>query len=163
MASRTLRQQTAGAAALVPHALGCRCCPRPAAGLGRGDVRRPPGTGGHRRDGLPEKGHPLGGCAASVHRHRWNDRECSVGAFLVYAGPREHVLLDRRLYLPQSWAEDAEQREGAGVPEGVTLQAKPQLAHAMLEHLWAQGMPVGWVARDKVYGNDAPLRERIAA
>jgi len=86
-----------------------------------------------------------------------------VGVFLAYASPRGHVLLDRRLYLPRSWAEDAERREGAGVPEGVTFQTKPQLAGAMLEHLWARGLPMGWVAGDEVYGNDAPLRERIAA
>src|SRR5450755_2957412 len=31
---------------------------------------------------------------------------CQVGVFLAYASPRGHALIDRELYLPQSWAED---------------------------------------------------------
>jgi len=86
-----------------------------------------------------------------------------VGVFLAYASPRGHLLLDRRLYLPQRWAEDAARREQAGVPVEVAFQTKPELAQAMLEHLWARGLPLRWVAGDEVYGNAAVLRERIAA
>ncbi|MHB0859394.1 MAG: IS701 family transposase [Anaerolineae bacterium] len=82
---------------------------------------------------------------------------------MAYASAVGHVLVDRRLYLPESWAEDAARRERAGVPPGVAFQTKPQLAQAMLEHLWARGLPMGWVSGDEVYGNAAPLRERIAA
>src|SRR5690349_25113515 len=31
---------------------------------------------------------------------------CQVGVFLAYASPRGHALIDRELYLPQSWTTD---------------------------------------------------------
>src|SRR5215468_9276854 len=42
---------------------------------------------------------------------------CQIGVFLTYAAPEGHVLLDRELYLPREWAEDAARRHEAGVPE----------------------------------------------
>src|SRR4029079_5200592 len=33
---------------------------------------------------------------------------CQSGVFLPYAAPQGHVLLERELYLPREWAEDAE-------------------------------------------------------
>jgi SRSO17 transposase len=35
---------------------------------------------------------------------------CQVGTFLSYVSSRGQVLLDRRLYLPEEWANDAERR-----------------------------------------------------
>lgn len=65
---------------------------------------------------------------------------CQVGVFLTYVSPRGHIFLDRRLYLPQDWAEDSVRREEAGVPEEVPFQTKPQLGRAMLEHAFALGV-----------------------
>jgi SRSO17 transposase len=58
---------------------------------------------------------------------------CQVGVFLAYAAPEGHVLLDRELYLPREWEDDAERRREAGVPEEVTFATTPQLARRMLE------------------------------
>jgi SRSO17 transposase len=33
--------------------------------------------------------------------------DCQVGVFLTYVGPQGRTFLDRRLYLPDSWAEDS--------------------------------------------------------
>ena len=33
---------------------------------------------------------------------------CQIGAFLAYASQRGHALIDRELYLPESWTEDRE-------------------------------------------------------
>ena len=88
---------------------------------------------------------------------------CQVGVFLTYVGPQGHAFLDRRLYLPQSWAEDRTRRAEAAVPEAVTFQTKPELAWAMLEHARALGMPGRWVTADTVYGQDPALRERLDA
>lgn len=81
-----------------------------------------------------------------------------VGVFLCYAAERGYVLLDRELYLPQSWSEDSERSRAAGVPEGVQFQTKPMLGQRMLERAFATGLPAGWVAGDEVYGRDGKLR-----
>ena len=86
---------------------------------------------------------------------------CQVGVFLTYVGPQGHAFLDRRLYLPQSWAEDRTRRAEAAVPEEVAFQTKPELAWAMLEHAWTLGVPGRWVTADTVYGQDPRLRARL--
>lgn len=42
-----------------------------------------------------------------------------VGVYLTYASSHGHAMIDRALYLPKSWADDAERRVAAGVPDGV--------------------------------------------
>jgi SRSO17 transposase len=79
---------------------------------------------------------------------------CQIGVFLAYAAPEGHVLLDRALYLPREWADDAERRREAGVPEEVTFATKPELARGMLERALAAGVPAAWVTGDSIYGGD---------
>ena len=81
-----------------------------------------------------------------------------VGVFLCYASERGYVLLDRELYLPQTWVEDGPRCRAAGIPEEVQFQTKPMLGQRMLERALATGMPAGWVAGDEVYGRDSKLR-----
>lgn len=83
---------------------------------------------------------------------------CQIGVFLAYAAPEGHVLLDRELYLPREWAEDAVRRQEAGVPEAVTFATKPQLARRMLERAFVAGVPAAWVTGDSIYGGDRRLR-----
>ena len=87
---------------------------------------------------------------------------CQVGVFLTYCTGRGYTFLDRRLYLPQDWSEDGARREAAKVPTEITFQTKTELAQEMLEHAWAQGVPMEWVAGDEVYGDATQLREAIA-
>src|SRR2546427_10123028 len=86
---------------------------------------------------------------------------CQVGVFLTYVGPQGHAFLDRRLYLPQTWAEDRTRRAEAAVPEEGGFQTKPDFAVAMLDHSWGVGGPGRWGAADTVYGQDPPLRARL--
>jgi SRSO17 transposase len=83
---------------------------------------------------------------------------CQVGVFLTYAAPEGHVLLDRELYLPREWADDAARRREASVPDVVTFATKPQLAQQMLERALAAGVPAAWVTGDTIYGGDRRLR-----
>jgi SRSO17 transposase len=41
---------------------------------------------------------------------------CQVGVFLADASAHGHALIDRELYLPQSWAGDPERLPGSGHP-----------------------------------------------
>ncbi len=81
-----------------------------------------------------------------------------VGVFLCYASPRGYVLLDRELYLPQSWIEDSPRCRAAGIPEEIDFATKPLLGQRMLERTFKAGMPCGWVTGDEVYGHDSKLR-----
>lgn len=86
---------------------------------------------------------------------------CQIATFLTYASPHGHTFLDRRLYLPDAWATDAERRARAKVPQAVAFQTKAQQAADMLTHAWKQGVPMRWVTGDEVYGGDPALRETI--
>ncbi len=87
-----------------------------------------------------------------------------LAVFATYATDRGRGLIDRRLYLPNSWCEDAERRDGAGVPTDITFQTKPQLATDMLAAAIAADVPFSWLTADEAYGNNpafrADLRDR---
>jgi SRSO17 transposase len=87
---------------------------------------------------------------------------CQIGVFLSYATAKGHVLLDRRLYLPEEWANDPERRAEAKIPADVVFQTKPEQAMAMLETAWQAGVPMRWVAGDEVYGDSTELRDLVA-
>jgi len=83
---------------------------------------------------------------------------CQIGVFLTYASGQGHAFLDRELYLPEEWAEDAERRAAAGVPEAVQFQTKPQIARRMLARALDAGVPAGWVTADSIYGGAYHVR-----
>jgi SRSO17 transposase len=58
-----------------------------------------------------------------------------LGVFLAYAGQTGRALIDRELYLPESWISDRDRCDGAGIPDGRWHQGvltKPRLAEAMI-------------------------------
>src|SRR6516225_8368034 len=85
-----------------------------------------------------------------------------VGVFLSYASPRGRALIDRRVYLPRSWADDRCRRAAAGVPAGVEFATKPELALEMITGAVAAQMPASWVAADEVYGDNGAFRAGVA-
>lgn len=76
----------------------------------------------------------------------------------VYLCPTErdkgHTLIDRRLYLPRSWAEERSKRQKGAIPEEIEFATKPQLAIQMLSSAINQGIHPAWFVADEVYGND---------
>src|ERR687893_896089 len=88
---------------------------------------------------------------------------CQIGVFLAYASRQGHALIDRALYLPETWAFDAARRAEAGVPESVSFTTKPKLGQAMLKRAFAAGVPCRWVVGDCVYGADHQTRRLIEA
>jgi SRSO17 transposase len=70
---------------------------------------------------------------------------CQIGTFLAYASRRGHALIDRELYLPESWTADRERCRAAGIPDEVEFTTKPRHGMAMLERAIAAGVPFAWV------------------
>src|SRR5689334_5184211 len=86
-----------------------------------------------------------------------------IGVFLGYASRHGRVLIDRALYLPQTWTQDRPRCRDAGIPDEVAFATKPQIARAMLERAVLAHVPSAWVAGDSVYGADSALRRTIEA
>lgn len=81
-----------------------------------------------------------------------------VGVFLALASARGRTLIDRELYLPQSWCDDPNRCRAANVPSHVTFATKPQLARQMIDRVLQSGLRPRWVLGDEVYGSDSKTR-----
>jgi DDE superfamily endonuclease len=77
---------------------------------------------------------------------------CQVGVLLAYASRYGHALIDRDLYLPQSWTDDPERCRAAGIPQNVEFTTKPRQAQAMIARAVAAGVPFAWFTADETYG-----------
>ena len=82
---------------------------------------------------------------------------CQAGVFLAHVGPRGRALVDKRLYLPESWTSDPARCATAGVPEVQRrYRAKTGLALEMLRQARARGcLSAGWAAGDDAF-RDVP-------
>ena len=111
--------------------------------------------------GFPKKGTKSVGVKRQYCGALGKRENCQVGVFLTYTSPLGHVFLDRRLYLPEEWADDPVRREEAGVPDDIAFRTKPELGRAMLAHAFEVGVAGGWVTGDEVYGSDGTLRRQL--
>jgi hypothetical protein len=70
------------------------------------------------------------------------------------------VGVDRQLYLPRDWAEDAERRKLTHVPPAVTFQESWRIGLALLDRS-GRDLPFGWVAGDDEFGRVVQLRAEL--
>jgi SRSO17 transposase len=113
--------------------------------------------------GFVKKGSKSAGVQRQYSGTAGRIENCQIGVFLAYASRYGRTLIDRALYLPESWAADRARRAEAGVPEDVAFATKPKLGLAMLERAHAAGLPFAWVTADSVYGADHALRRWLQA
>lgn len=131
--------------------------------------------------GFIKKGRKSAGVQRQYSGTAGRIESCRVGVFLGYASRYGRTLIDRALYLPESWAVDRARRSEAGIPEAVgfvTMIGRadhpvpqgsaprdgaegPKLGLAMLERAHAARLPFSWVTADSVYGGDHRLRRRL--
>ena len=83
-----------------------------------------------------------------------------VGVFLAYATEAGHAPLDRRLYLPQGWADDEARREKCHVPEEITFQETWGIALDLLDRS-LPGLPHGWIVGDDELGRASEFRAAL--
>jgi len=105
--------------------------------------------------GFPKKGTKSVGVKRQYSGTLGRVDNCQVGVFANYCTKRGHTLIDRRLFLPEEWAEDGDRRTEAGVPDGVIFRTKPELALDMIQTAVIEQVPFRWVGGDSVYG-DSP-------
>jgi SRSO17 transposase len=83
---------------------------------------------------------------------------CQVGVFLLGVTPAGNALLDHQLYLPETWAEDAQRREKTRVPAEITFQTKPQIAAALVAR---SSVHFDWVTADEEFGRDGGFLDAL--
>ena len=77
--------------------------------------------------------------------------QCQVAVELVVTDGDIAAPVGGRLYLPEIWAKDRA-APGAGVPEQVTFQTKPDIAGDLIEEALADGLTAAPVLGDSAYG-----------
>jgi len=77
---------------------------------------------------------------------------CQVGVSVHAATDQASCPLDWRLFLPESWDDDAERRRKAHLPAGERHRAKWQLALELLDELAGWGLAPPVILADAAYG-----------
>lgn len=110
---------------------------------------------------IPKKGTESVGVTRQWCGRLGKVENCQVGIYLAYAGRGSCALVDDRLYLPRGWAQDAERRAKAKVPDTVQFQKPWVLADEMLRRLGPR-LPHRWIVADTEFGRSSLFRERLA-
>lgn len=113
---------------------------------------------------FPKKGKESVGVARQYCGPLGKTDNCQAGVFLAYSSPKGYALLDRRLYLPESWfAEEQKKRwEACRIPESTTFKTKPELALEMIRQAHASGLfPARWVTGDDSFGGIPAFRDGL--
>src|SRR3954453_22413058 len=79
---------------------------------------------------------------------------CQVTVNCHYAERTLAWPVATRLYLPEPWANDADRRKKAKVPDEVTFQTKPQIALELLDQAKDWGVRFACVVADADYGDN---------
>lgn len=104
--------------------------------------------------GFPKQGRASAGVQRQYSGTLGKTGNCQVAVSCHYAERTLGWPVDVRLYLPQSWAEDAERRRRAHVPAALTFQTKPEIALALLDEARALGVRHECVTTDADYGDN---------
>ena len=126
--------------------------------LRAGSTGRSPDRGDHRRDRVPEAGHPFGRSGAAVLRHGGAGGELPGRGLPGLRGARGCTLLDAELYLSKGWTDDPAWRPAVGWALDTPWATKPQLAQRLLARAQTAGMALAWVVGDTVHDHSGQLR-----
>jgi SRSO17 transposase len=86
---------------------------------------------------------------------------CQVAVSVHHVGEQGNAPLGWRLYLPESWAKDAERRTEAGIPAELVFRRKWELALDIIDQIRDWGLPDQVVLADAGYGDGTEFREEL--
>ena len=110
---------------------------------------------------FPKKGRHSVGVSHQYCGQLGKQANCQVAVTLSLANHDASLPVAYRLYLPKVWAEDADRRCKAKVPEDIAFQTKPEIALDQIRWAHEIGLPGRMVLLDAGYGNDSKLRAGI--
>jgi SRSO17 transposase len=78
---------------------------------------------------------------------------CIVTVHLGVARGRYKTLLDRDLFLPESWSDDRERCRAAGIPDTLVHRPKWKIALEQIDRARGNGVVFNWLTFDEGYGD----------
>jgi SRSO17 transposase len=111
--------------------------------------------------GFPKKGKHSVGVTRQYCGQVGKQENCRVAVSLSMATWNSSLPIAYRLYLPKDWAEDAERRKKAEVPEEVEFQTKPEIALDQIRAAVEADVPRGVVLADAAYGINTEFRDAL--
>jgi SRSO17 transposase len=88
---------------------------------------------------------------------------CQVAVTTHYVDPYYAWPVNGRLYLPETWCQDAERRRRAEVPADVVFETKPALALELIDQAHDMGVPFHLVVSDGGYGDNPNFLDGLEA
>jgi SRSO17 transposase len=113
--------------------------------------------------GFVKKGEHSAGVARQYSGAAGRIENSQVAVFLAYASRFGQALIDRKLYLPEAWAKDAERRAKAHIPEEIGFATKIEIARELIASALDAGARCRFVLADALYGGDSQLRRMLEA
>jgi SRSO17 transposase len=108
---------------------------------------------------LPKKGEHSVGVARQYASALGKRANCQTLVSLTLANNEVPVPIALRLFLPESWTNDPERMQRAGVPDPFQApRTKPEIALAELDRIIAAGVRFGCVVADAGYGISAAFQ-----
>jgi len=120
------------------------------------DMGDPSGVLIFDESGFQKKGNDSMGVAKQYCGTLGKVENCQVGVFAAYASRYGYALLDKRLFIPGKWFEQAhaEKRDKCKAPEEMSFKTKPELAVEMFKEIQGEDiLPFRYVVADSLYGN----------
>jgi len=111
--------------------------------------------------GFPKKGKHSVGVQRQYSGTLGRIDNCQVATSLHLASAHGGACIGMRLFLPEAWANDAERRRKAGVPEDVTHVTKNALAIRMIDNALGWGLAPRPVVADAGYGDSTEFRKAL--
>ena len=112
---------------------------------------------------LPKKGSHSVGVAPQYASSLGKTANCQSLVSITLASREVPVMVGLRLFLPESWTDDPERMERAGVPKDRQIAlTKPEIAIEEIDRVIASGARFGCVLADSGYGSSGPFRQALS-
>ena len=111
--------------------------------------------------GFVKKGTHSVGVARQYCGQVGKQENCRVAVSLSVATWHGSLPIAWRLYLPEIWANDAERRRKAKVPDQIQFQTKPRIALEQIREAVEKEVAGGVVLADAAYGVDTKFRDGL--
>lgn len=111
--------------------------------------------------GFEKKGKESAGAGRQYSGTLGKVDNCQVGVFLAYAVGSHHVLVDKRLYVPEDWFDDPERMKRCHMPQDLVFKTKPELALEMIRQARAGGLSHRWNTFDEFYGESTSFLDGL--